>query len=325
MNNDQDKITDRSDPADDARDETLSALLRLAGPSDEIPDEIRDRVYANARAELRQPGRLSQSWRWALPLATAASILMVVLLNGAGDGVTVRPVGSVVLAKGTAADPGQEIRIGDTLDTGPNEGLSIELSNGISLRVDEETVLMVESVKEFNLIAGRVYVDTGDRIYPTRNVTVRTASGKATDIGTQFSVQFERADMSVAVREGRVDLSGSGELYTANRGDLATLRPGTAVLVETVPVTGSTWDWAVSLAPEFELENRSLLEFLKWAAREAGLELAFESNVVMTDSMKAIMHGSIEGLSPLQAIESVLATTPFQHSIEDDRLVISKH
>ena len=93
---------------------------------------------------------------------------------------------------------------------------------------------------------------------------------------------------------------------------------------EQIPVTGPTWDWAVNLAPGFELEGSSLLEFLKWASREAGLELEFADNGVMAETMSARLHGSIDGLSPEQAIQSVLATTPFAHAIEGDRLIISR-
>ena len=325
MNDDRNRNADRPrSTGDNNRERTLEALLRLAGPSDQIPDDIRARVYASARAELRQSARLAPLRRWVIPVALAASLVIVALAIQPDAAVQPRLVGSVVMTVGTASADGDAIRVGDVIDTAAGSGLSIELNNGTSLRVDEETVLKVESIKTFNLVAGRIYVDTGDRIYPRRMVTIRTPSGTATDVGTQFSVRYERATMSVAVREGRVDLSDSGESYAATRGDKISLRPGMSALVEQVPVSGPTWDWAVGLAPRFELEDSSLLEFLKWASREAGLELEFADAGVMTESMSAKLHGSIDGLSPEQAIQSVLATTSFDYVIDGDRLVISK-
>ena len=84
------------------------------------------------------------------------------------------------------------------------------------------------------------------------------------------------------------------------------------------------WDWTASLAPEFNIENKSLLDFLRWAARETGRELVFEDTELRMSAMRTDLHGSVQDFEPLEAVESVLATTNFRYRLEADRIVIGR-
>ena len=310
----------------DESNDTLKALLELAGPSAEISREIEDRVYTNVRQEWSRGKSWSKPVRWALPLALAASLLLVVFGLDQPDIVPQkRPVGSVSVVAGDAKFVvGDNVYVGDVVDTSTGRGMSLALKDDISLRIDARTLLKVDSASEFTLLAGRIYIDTGDRVYADRHVTVTTASGSATDVGTQFSVRFENADMSVAVREGRVDLSEGRERHNVTKGKRVTVRPGNVARFESVPLVGEPWDWAVSLVPSFEIEDKSLLDFLKWVSRETGMELIFADDEFRMEVMRPRLHGSIEGMAPIQALEAVLATTKFKHSIDGNTIIISR-
>lgn len=307
-----DESQENSNRDDDA---TLSTLLNLAGPTDQIPDAIEDRVYANVRSEWSRSASRPRIARWTVPFALAATVLLAFFINSSSVEVELHPIGSVL------AD-GSSVFVGDVIDTDANGGMSIWLDGDISLRVDENTLLQVAAANKFTLLAGRVYVDTGDRIYASRHITIATATGTATDIGTQFSVSYRAADMSVAVREGSVDLSDGQATHTAVRGDKLTLRPGRPVETGLVPIAGPEWQWAVALAPQFVLSEHTLLEFLKWVARETGMELVFDSDEVRAAVRVSRSYGSIEGLTPLQAAEAVLATTQFDYSIAGNTISI---
>jgi FecR-like protein len=306
--------------------DTLEALLKLAGPEVEISDEVQGRVYANVRGAWEQGSPRRRVLRWALPTALAASALIALALTNTATTPAAIPAGFIVTAAAEGAGPstGDSIFAGDVIDTFSTTGLSVALRGDISLRVDRATLLTVDSADEFTLTAGRVYIDTGDRGYADRHITVRTPSGSATDVGTQFSVGFESSAMSVAVREGRVDLESGKQTHTAMRGDKITVRPGNAPRFDSVPPSGESWDWAVDLAPPFEIEGRSLLDFLKWASRETGMELNFESDQVRMEAMRPKLRGSIENFTPLEAIAAVMATTSLNHSIDGNTITISK-
>ena len=299
---------------DDESDSTLSALLNLAGPTAEIPDQLEQRVYASVRSEWTQSTSRQRVMRWAVPAALAATVLIAISMNTSNVDVPSLPVGTVVAN-------GNGVFVGDVIDTGSG-GISLVLDGDISLRVDSNTILAVDSARSFTLMAGQIYVDTGDRIYADRHITIVTQSGKATDIGTQFSVRYENADMSVAVREGQVDLSDNRQTYSAVRGEKVTIRPGQEVQIESVPIAGPEWEWAIALAPGFELDGHSLLDFLKWVSRETGMELVFDSDEVRAAARRSRSYGSIEGLTPLEAVEAVLATTQFDYSIDGDTIHI---
>jgi hypothetical protein len=84
------------------------------------------------------------------------------------------------------------------------------------------------------------------------------------------------------------------------------------------------WNWTTALAPVFDIENKSLLDFLRWAARETGRELIFEDNELRMSAMRTDLHGSVADFAPLEALESVLATTNFHYRILADRIVIER-
>lgn len=316
----------RNDIQPEESDDTLKALLGLAGPSAEISSEIEDRVYASVRREWSRGKSRSRPARWFLPVALAASLLVVVIGLNRPDVVPQKSlVGTVSVVAGDAKFVvGDNVYVGDVVDTSNGRGMSIALRDDISLRVDARTLLKVDSTSEITLLAGRVYIDTGDRIYADRHVTVTTASGSATDVGTQFSVSFENADMSVAVREGRVDLREGQNRHNVTSGKKVTVRPGNVARSESVPLVGEPWDWAVSLVPAFELEDKSLLDFLKWVSRETGMELIFADDEFRMAVMRPRLHGSIEGVAPIQALEAILATTNFKYSIDGNTIIISR-
>ncbi|MGB5345219.1 MAG: FecR domain-containing protein [Woeseia sp.] len=301
-------------------DSALATLLNLAGPSAEIPQEIEQRVYQKVRSEWQLAPRRAGRKRvavWALPFALAASVLVAVLLVPATPETPLRAIGSMV------AD-GREVFVGDVIDTATGGGSSIWLDGEVSLRVDAGTQLRIAAADEFTLLAGRVYIDTGDRIYADRHVTISTASGRATDVGTQFAVSYDRQEMRVAVREGRVDLADDRQRWSAQRGEALVLRAGQAAQLEDVAIVGPEWDWAVALAPDFDLEDHTVLDFLKWVSRETGLELVFDDDELRSAARSARSHGSIRGLTPLEAVEAVLATTQFKYSIDSYSIAIRR-
>lgn len=307
--------------------DTVAAMLKLAGPSPDIDRGIEERVYANVKQEWRRGKRESRPARWALPLALAASVLVAIgFLDFSGNTPPASAIGSVTVVHGesdnSAYSIGDTVFTSDVLDTRNQEGMSLVLAKDISLRIDADTLLKVDAANEFTLLAGRIYVDTGDRIYAEQHITIHTAAGTATDVGTQFSVRYSNADMSVAVREGKVDVREGGRTHNTMHGEQVTVRPGKSAQRENILTYGVEWDWVTSLAPSYDIKDSSLLEFLKWVSRETGMELKIESEEVRIEARRARLYGSIDGLSPLEALEAVLPTTQFDYSIDGNNIII---
>ena len=61
---------------------------------------------------------------------------------------------------------------------------------------------------------------------------------------------------------------------------------------------------------------------MRWAARETGYELVFETNGLRMSAMRTDLHGSVEGFEPTEAIGAVLSTTTFNYRFDGEKLVI---
>lgn len=316
-------------PRERGDDDALARLLQMAGPRPEIPADLERRVEARVRAEWRQASRQRRVLRFAVPVALAASLLLAVTIDWQEPATPLLPaIGTVARVNaGTAAGAalpavGSSVSPGQTVVTGPEQSISLTLRDGTSLRLAPESRLEVEAVDEFRLLDGELYADTGPPVYRSRSLTVHTPVALVTDVGTQFLVRFQGDSLRVAVREGRVDVQQSDDVHTAIAGELLRLAPGGTPDVEAVEPHAALWDWAAAVAPVFEIENRTLMDFLKWAARETGRELVFADSGQRMAAMRTVLHGSISGFAPDEAVNSVLATSGFAYRVTPDSIVI---
>ena len=330
-------------------EEAMARLLSVSGPRAEVPEDVESRVYANVMKEWQVSTQspdgarvydiVHQSWkrdavraaakRWMLPIALAASAALVAIYMSQPESLPPVAVGTVAkvvspATGGSAYALGEEIFVGMTIETREDEGLSFLLARNESLRLGENSTLRVEAGDQFTLLSGRVYADTGEFIYRDGGLRIDTALGAVTDIGTQFAVSIQDELLDVAVREGRVDIRSDTHKYVAMSGDRVTLAEQGGMSVDPLALTDDYWNWTTDLAPTFDIEGKSLMDFLKWVARESGRLLFFEDSELRMAAMRTDLHGSISDFSPLEALESVISTTTFRYQIESDRIVIAR-
>ncbi len=338
-------MNDESDNTSKAveNDEAFANILRLAGERMEVPLSIESRVYHRVQEEwqnaARSPnsdkvyGEVRKTWRrvnlvrWLLPAGVAAAAIVATLFMFRPDSTPLRVVATVsrVIESGLLDSTyveGAAIYAGDVILTGPDEGLSLLLARNESLRIDENTRVRVAAADQFTLLGGRVYADTGQFVYRNSGLRIDTQFGVVTDVGTQFSVAATDQSLDVAVREGRVDVHAESKTHAARMGERLVLQSGKGASVTELATHDAYWNWVVDLTPTFDMANKSLLDFLKWAARETGRELVFESDESRMFAMRTDVHGSVAGLTPDQALAAILATTTVRYQIEDDKIII---
>lgn len=333
----QDRLNERDEAA-------LARLLQLGGARTPVPGDIESRVYEEVRREweatIPRPGEkrvyaeVRREWRRSgrrrrllLPLALAATATAAV-------GLWLRPlpdapVAPVVAARvervtGGAIVADGELYVGDRVSTGQDEGVSLRLAGGQSLRLDENTAVTLLATNRIGLDEGRLYADSGDHVYRDRGLVVETALGLVRDVGTQFAVATEAGVLRIAVREGRVDVEHAGQTAIAVAGERLQVTAGSAPVVEKLAPYDAWWDWTTALAPAFDVTDKSVLDVLRWAARETGRELVFEDDELRLAAMRIDLHGPVADFQPLEAAESVLATTRFRYRVEADRIVIER-
>jgi len=321
-------------------DEAIGALLRLAGPRIPMPQDSARRVKAAVHAVWERKvraRRLRVAYLWTGVMATAAS-LSFLLLSRPWTQEVVRPPETVArlerltgVIRGIGPDRqepaplsrGAPVAAGATLETAPQGRAALRLADGGSLRLDMNTRLKLVSATEISLERGALYLDSDRKPSEHASMEVSTPEGVVREVGTQFEVQVASGAVRVRVREGRIAVEGRNGSHEAGAGEQLAIHQN-RVARSRVPSHGPHWDWVQRIAPSFELEGESLAGFLDWVSRETGRPIRFDDDRLAHESPAVKLHGSIEGLSPEEALSAVLPTCGFGHRFSEGAVIVGR-
>jgi ferric-dicitrate binding protein FerR (iron transport regulator) len=168
------------------------------------------------------------------------------------------------------------------------------------------------------LSAGAVYVDTGGE---SGRFEVRTPLATARDVGTQFEVRLVDRTVRLRVREGAVELSDGTRSVAGRAGTEVTLS-ATGAMSRPIATHGSEWDWTAAVALPFEIEGATLSAFLARIAREHGWTVRYADAALAREASDIILHGSVRGLPPGEAVGVAIATSGLRHRLEGGELLV---
>jgi hypothetical protein len=94
------------------------------------------------------------------------------------------------------------------------------------------------------------------------------------------------------------------------------------VLALVMPVTALSGASA-ALEPYIEIEGRPLSEFLQWVSCVSGRKLVLTDDGARRQVESIRMHGSIRGLTLIEALSAVMASTSLRFGLSPDALRIS--
>jgi hypothetical protein len=317
---------------------TIERVLRAAGgraqPSVEMKEAVRAAVHAQWRASVdRRKHRHRQVWLVAAASVALAAVAIVTIRTAMNAPDIV--VASVTRATGDvkaraslwsgwkAASDRFAVHDGDTVMTGSNGRAALSLADGVSLRLDHDTRVAFEDGEHVDVLAGGVYVDSGAEGSATP-LQVRTPAGAVRHVGTQYEVRLVNAGTRLRVREGRVELTpAEGRSHSVRAGEQVVVSTSGVVAREPVATSGDEWEWVLHVAPPFDIDGRRVREFLMWAGRELGRDVVFASPESEDEANRAVLSGSMRGLTPAEAVAAVLPTTRLRSLERDDQLVIA--
>ena len=267
----------------DSNDNDIRQLLETAGPRASPPPEMRERVHAEALKtwQALEPRRS----RLKPTLAVAASLLAAVFAAVAWWSLpTVEPVGTVTHYDGLFRidqEHGKRSSLlpGSRVTTERDSHVTIRLAGNVEILADEETTMTMLSANEVALAEGRVYVDA------SRGSAVRVLTNQATvtDIGTLFQVALVRDELTVAVREGEVEIGLPDPLRATAAdgfGELVRISNARTLERRSVAMDDAIWAWVQESRPPHQLAGSTVYDYLRWVAADSGLELRFASQVV---------------------------------------------
>lgn len=286
------------------------------------------------------------------PAVRATSPTIATLVRLAGP-VRVATRGSTAREMRT----GERVTAGVAIESGAGGRAAFRLDAQTTLRIDVDTRIVIDSASRLTLERGAVYVDSqGD---PDRaRLQIQTAHGIVRDIGTQFEVRVVDESLRIRVREGEVQLepgdkaqrdderangrsangarvegadpkSGAEDARLAHiplvvmQAEELRVAAGGGADQRTISLDDTEWAWIDTIAPPFELEGAPLERFLAWVSREQGWTWRYRDDPAKRYGETVVLHGSIDGLTPAQALDAVLPTCGMTYQLRSGQLTIS--
>lgn len=334
-------------------EEEVRSLLTDAGRRPEVPQRDLTMIRAAARAEWQElvAGRRKRrhAARRLVPLTVATSLILALALGwwwtSQRSPIVSTPIATVELLKGDVRVQGppdrrseqhRELTVGDALIAGTTlmteeDGspgiVTLTLAGGESVRLDSGARTRLVSRNRLALETGTLYVDSGDSPGTEEGLEIVTALGSVREIGTQFEVRVAEGNevaLRVRVRDGTVSVASGAGSHTVSTGEELRLRRDGGVERGAIVRHGVAWEWVVDAAPALDIDGLPLGAFLRWVSRETGWEVRYVDPAFATDAETIVVRGSIEGLSPDEAVSVVLPGSRVDYRLEDGILFIEQ-
>jgi ferric-dicitrate binding protein FerR (iron transport regulator) len=318
----------------DAELDALVQLISTSGRRENPPASAYEQTLHVATQAWRTKVRRR---RWRVAAALAATVLVCLSFLLTWRTMLSTPAAPVVLAQIQKAIGEVELKSdrfrwrkvheemhavasGTRLRTGNGGGVGLLLSGGQSLRLGPSTELSLLAADEVELVRGQAYVDTGQNRVAA--VKVVTPIGTVTDVGTQFEIHFRDDRFRMRVREGAVFLQRGATPIRGDAGEQVVIEPNGAIERTTFSPTDPDWQWAEAFATAPQIDGRSVMVLLEWVARETGRRIEYADGQARERTASTILHGNIVGLSPLDALRVMLATTDLQYRLHEDGSIL---
>ena len=261
----------------------LSGALITPALDEQRRERLRNAVMKEWRAALpaaTPAASTMRRWRWIGVAATAglvavalATLLTIPAGKSALFGSLVRlNDGDIEMRSGWFRS--QTLQVGDALRVGERLQVHgptlVTLAGGGTLRIGAGSSLNIAKATELSLEHGLIYLDMPPGSIPSNPLRVATLAGIVEHLGTQYEVMSDARAVRIRVREGQIRFSGASGAVDASAGTELLALPGSQVTQTTIPTYGRDWLWTSALAPDYDIEGRSLMGFLHWASRELG-------------------------------------------------------
>ena len=324
----------------DAHEELLSGIFEHASPRPQPSNAARDATYAALHDEWqgmttrRRRKRRVVSWSIAATVAIAAFLGFRAL--DVADAPDMEPVAAVVRVSGSSVAANNQsidastqigsplsLAPGDSLVTGDNSRVAMSWSVGGSLRMDQNSHIEIVSSEIVRLVEGAVYFDSrqfGEAVNPDLKLSIETPYGRVSHFGTQFLLQMQSGSLAISVREGEVQVVGPKIDVAVHSGQEGILSADRDFDNGQVSATHERWIWATEIAPEVQLDGRTVHEILAWVGRESGRSVSYRGNAEKS-AKGEVIHG-VGSQSPAKTMSLFTVISDLTASVESNVIII---
>jgi len=321
--------------------EPSDRILREGLRTNPLSPEALARIRAATEAEWRAtvsaaPAVKPRRWLpWALAAsvfgaAVIAGLTMLGSLQGGADGerfASVLRTEAPGLSELRGLRSNLKVNTGGALLSGhsyQSEGQALlVMEGGGNLRLAPGARIEVLGKDVIRLDSGELYVDIPPGTHAASSFVARTPAGDFRHVGTQFALAITGDGTRLRVREGVVHwVAADGQSAVKAGSEVQIARDGKATHRAIEP-SHAAWNWTSAITPDFDVDDRPLQEFLAWVARESGRELVLADDVTRKQVATIKMHGSVNGLTPMQALSAVMAATPLRFDLPEGKIRVS--
>jgi FecR protein len=325
----------------DSLAEEVKVLFRVAGRRPRLPDVEVQPIKREVRAAWRNQVQRRARRTWGTIAALAAGCLLVVGL--VRERLAAPPEASLQVARleMQTGEVGVQMPVkftsgsalmapGSVITTGAGGRAALRLHSGPSLRLDVESEVAIESEHVVALHRGSLYVDAVPGTIAAASLEIVTPFATVRHVGTQFEARLLAAAegtpsaLRVRVREGAVVVRHAGSTHEARAGQELLLRANGTVVQSPSAVYGSSWEWTQRAAPAIDIEGLPLATFLAWVARETSLPWRYADAELDAATRGIVLHGSIAGLTPEEALSVVLPGCALRHRVGEAVLILER-
>lgn len=326
-------MTDENIRQEQERSDGLARLLRAAGRRPEPPRDAYEETLAlvtatwQAKLHRRRLRIRFVAGTLAAGLACAAALLALLVPEPATIARPDRLLGTVEWQAEAGSDwsalPDSDTTAlgrGSRLRTATGSYAGLRLAGDRSLRLARNTEVRLTAMDEIELISGTLYVDSGrPPAEPRPPLAIVTPAGRAIELGTQFEVSYRPGgNYRLRVREGLVRLVAPVRVIDGAAGSELRIDVDGRVAEASVDPASDVWDWVLAVAPIPVVDGRPVTVLLDWVSRETGRALRYAPPELREHAKHTTLHGHIGGLSPLAALDVLLATTDLAYAILED-------
>lgn len=319
-------------------EDQIGQLLRLAGrrrmPHPGDMRQAHDAAHAEWQAVVRQRAR-RQRWRSLIggTLAAAACAgLVAIWIQRAERPVPAVEIAAIQRVSGTVvvtspdggsrrvAEAGVRLRTGDRIEVPDDSRVAIAMTDSASARLDRGSAAVFVTADRLALERGAVYVQADGS---STDLRIETALGAVRHIGTRFEVRLQDAALRVRVREGSIALERGRDRWIGSAGEALTIAEGRPPERRPIAAAGPEWAWVAEIAAPFRLEGSTLRAFLEWVSLEQGWHWQVDDPRLRSRLDDIVLHGSIDGLTPEEALDAVLPASGLSYRRDAERLIVA--
>lgn len=320
--------------------DVIGELIRRAGRRENPSAEEYERVFAAASealdSKLRARRRRFVGFGIAATLIAGIVVSIVATIRPVPQVIPVaeldRAVGPAEVAGPEAAgwrsipEAGASLGAHTRIRTGPGSRLGLLLAHGVSLRMAEATEIALLGPRRIELVSGKIYVDAGPVAAAPAGrapkIFVVTGDDTTWDVGTQFEVLYADDIYRLRVREGRVQVKQPTREFDGRAGEQLTIDAGQNLSRDRISGDDPEWQWTESVAPVPVIDELPVSLLLEWVSRQTGRKVEYADPGLELEARTTKLYGSVQFIEPLEALETMLATTDFDYTLLDDGTIL---